>query len=284
MQYKNKGEILIPFYNFIEDDLYITTFGYTNFSHIDEPFKEYRIRHHHSVSFVVNGEGILYVGKKKYKVQKGDIFILPKNSKTKYYPVNQNNWEYFWFDFNGLKSEEYLNLIDMSKDKCVSKFGNLNDIIYQCESIISRKHKNANIGYYEVLSAFYNAVDLIVKNKNNSTLNTNLKESITNYIKLHYSRPSLTIDEICNIFNISHSYLCKIFKKYSNLTAKGTIIKIRLKEAEKLLLNTNLSIKQIAFSVGFYDDTYFMKTFKKEYHITPSEYRLNNIKNHTLTI
>ena len=46
-------------------------------------------------------------------------------------------------------------------------------------------------------------------------------------------------------------------------TKRGNIIKVRLEEAKKLLLNTNLSINQIAYSVGFTDDTYFMKMFKK---------------------
>ena len=73
-------------------------------------------------------------------------------------------------------------------------------------------------------------------------------------------------------------YLCflrdgKLFKNKSELTAKGNIIKVRLEEAQKLLLNTNLSIKQIAYSVGFADETYFMKMFKKSIGITPSSYR-----------
>ena len=93
------------------------------------------------------------------------------------------------------------------------------------------------------------------------------------YIKLHYSNQSLTIDEICSDFNISHSYLCKLFKNKSELTAKGNLIKVRLEEAQKLLSNTNLSIKQIAYSVGFSDETYFMKMFKKSIGITPSSYR-----------
>jgi len=273
MQYKDMDEILIPFYNFIENDLYITTVGYTNFSHIAEPFKDYRVRYHYSISFVINGTGTLYVGKKKYKIKKGDIFMLPKETKAKYYPEKKSPWEYFWFNFDGNKSEKYLNLIGFEKDNYVIQVSDFSDIIYQCENLIKKRFKDDNVSYYEVLSVFYNIIDSFIKKQNNSLSNNNIVESIIKYIKLHYSRPSLTIEEICKNFNISHSYLCKLFKNKSELTAKGNIIKVRLEEAQKLLLNTNLSIKQIAYSVGFADETYFMKMFKKSIGITPSSYR-----------
>lgn len=277
MKYKNTDEILMRFYSFIENDLYITTAGYTNFTHIKNPFKEFRMHKNFCLSIVINGEGILYVGKKKYTIKRGDIFFVPKEVKIKYYPKKKSDWEYFWFDFNGEKSEEYLNIIGFSNDNCVFEYNKINDIIYECEGLISKKFKGENVGYYEVLSAFYSIIDLIIKTKDSVT-NTNIVESIMKYIKLHYSKQSLTIDEICSDFNISHSYLCKLFKNQSNMTAKRTIIKIRLEEAQKLLLNTNLSVKQIAYSVGFSDDAYFMKTFKKEFNITPSEYRKSNLK------
>ena len=276
MQYGSTGEILAPCYNFTEDNLFITTAGYTNFSVLDGAFKEYRIHSYHSVNFVVNGEGVLYVANRKYKIEKGDFFLLPKNENIKYFPKDRD-WEYYWFDFDGNKSEEYIKLMGFSKDSLVLKGGNLNDIIYLCESVISKKFKNENLGYYEVLSVFFNILDLIVKNKSNTYSSFDLKESIVKYIKLHYSRHALSVEEICKDFNISHSYLCKLFRNHGDLTAKGTIIKIRLKEAQKLLLNPNFSIKQIAHSVGFSDDAYFMKLFKKEFKVTPSEYRKNNL-------
>ena len=264
MHYSQTSEILIPFYNFTEEDLFILTAGYTNFSHIAESFTEYRIHTFYSLSFVVNGEGNLYIGKKHYKIKKGDIFILPKGVKVKYYPKEPKSWEYFWFDFNGTKCEEYLKLMGFSKDKYVIQPGNINDIIYLCEPVISKKIKGENIGYYEVVAAFFNILDTIIKSKSDAYAPANLKDSVEKYIKLHYSRASLTIEELCRDFNISHSYLCKLFKNKDGLTAKGTITKIRLNEAKKLLLNPNFSIKQIAHSVGFSDDAYFMKIFKNK--------------------
>ena len=278
MKYKNTDEILMNFYNFIENDLYITTVGYTNFAHVKNPFKEFRTHKNFSLGAVVNGEGILYIGKNKYPIKKGDIFFIPNEVKIKYYPKNKSNWEYFWFDFNGEKSKEYLELLGFSEGNFTIECNNSGDIIYKFERLILRKFNGENVGYYEVLSAFYNIVALITKTKNNIASNVDIVESITKYIKVHYSKQSLTIDEICSDFNISHSYLCKLFKNQSTLTAKGTITKVRLDEAKKLLLDTDLSIKKIAYSVGFSDDAYFMKTFKKEVSMTPSEYRIRNLR------
>lgn len=272
MKYKNTNEILIPFYNFIEKDIYITIAGYTNFSYIDNPFKEYRMRNNYSISFVSDGEGVLYIDKKKYIIKKGDIFLLPKNTKIKYYPLKKN-WEYFWFDFNGEKSDLYCELLGFSADKYLINCDDISDIIYQCEMLTMKKSKDETVGYYEVLSAFYSIIDLLIKKITHSTEKISLEESIKNYIKLHYFRSSLTIKEICDNFNISHSYLCKLFKKSNDVSAKGYIIKLRLEKAKKLLLTTNLSVKQISWSVGFSDDAYFMRIFKNHLNITPTEYR-----------
>jgi len=128
MKYKNTNEILIPYCNFIEKDIYITTAGYTNFSYIDNPFKEYRMRNNYSISFVADGEGVLYIEKKKYIIKKGDIFLLPKNTKIKYYP-SKKSWEYYWFDFNGEKSDLYCALLGFSTDKYLINCDDLSDII-----------------------------------------------------------------------------------------------------------------------------------------------------------
>ena len=163
MKYKNTDQILMRFYNFIENDIYITAAGYTNFTHITNPFKNFRIHKNFSLGIVVNGEGILYIGKNKYTIKHGDVFLIPNEIKIKYYPKNKSKWEYFWFDFNGEKSLKYLELLGFSKNIFVIEHNKISDIIYECDNLISKKFKGENVGYYEVLSGFYKIIDLIIK-------------------------------------------------------------------------------------------------------------------------
>lgn len=273
--FNNVSEIIIAFSDFIEDDTIITTVGYHDFK-LRNSTKTKFVFNWSPLHFIISGKGYITINDKTYEAKKGDIFIIPKDTEVIYYPNPEEPWSYFWISNKGKKSSKYIEMIGLSIDKPVIKSDNSDNILNLLSQIISNHQHGISVGYYEVLSAFYKIIDYLTCEKIIQT--HDLTKSILKYINYHFSRDSLTVEELCKYFNISHSYLCKLFKKHGELSAKGTIIKIRLDEAKKLLSDTNLSVKQIAYSVGFTDDTYFMKTFKKTFGITPTEYR-NKILN-----
>lgn len=73
--------------------------------------------------------------------------------------------------------------------------------------------------------------------------------------------------------NISVSYLTKICKKHLNYSPTELIMQRTILEAKRLLKSTNLSIKEIAYELGFVDSPYFSNFFKKHTGITPSQFR-----------
>lgn len=75
-------------------------------------------------------------------------------------------------------------------------------------------------------------------------------------------------------------YLTRIFKKHTGKTTLEYINGVRLQKAKSLLLNTDLSVSQIAYSVGFADEKYFMRLFKREESVTPTQYRMSHVKRH----
>ena len=78
--------------------------------------------------------------------------------------------------------------------------------------------------------------------------------------------------KIAEYFHISQSYLCKLF--HENGTTVTTVIQeIRLQQTRSLLEQSDLSIQNIAELVGYHDLTYFIKLFKRNFSITPYQYR-----------
>ena len=73
--------------------------------------------------------------------------------------------------------------------------------------------------------------------------------------------------------NVSGTYLSKLFKEEMGTGFTEYVTKVRLEEAEKLLADTVLSIMEIAAAVGYPDEKYFSRLFKKSTGIKPSEYR-----------
>lgn len=88
------------------------------------------------------------------------------------------------------------------------------------------------------------------------------------------SDANLSVERICAIMCISKT---KLFTKLKNLTGLSIthfMRKIRLNNAKKLLSQTNMTISEIAYSVGFNDPKYFTRVFGEEFGMSPKEVRL----------
>jgi|WetSurMetagenome_2_1015567.scaffolds.fasta_scaffold227966_2 AraC-like DNA-binding protein len=84
---------------------------------------------------------------------------------------------------------------------------------------------------------------------------------------------NFTVAEIADKFNFNKDYLCRIFKRHTGMPIIKYINGIKIAKAKELLCCSELSIKEIAYKMGFSDAKYFMKLFKTYENLTPSEYR-----------
>ena len=99
-------------------------------------------------------------------------------------------------------------------------------------------------------------------------------EKAKNYISTSYSYP-ITVEDVAAYAGISRSHLYRSFQAYEQQSPKEYLSNFRIKQACRLLKETSLSIASIAYSVGFENNLYFSKAFKKVMHVSPSEYRQN---------
>ena len=82
-----------------------------------------------------------------------------------------------------------------------------------------------------------------------------------------------SVSEICQLVNVSRSYLQRMYKKYFGRSIFEELIHARLNEAKKLLTETNTSITKIAELCGYASYSHFANQFKAEENMTPSQYR-----------
>ena len=85
-----------------------------------------------------------------------------------------------------------------------------------------------------------------------------------------------TLDDMAESFSASKFYLCHLFKEKTGTSLYRYRQELRLSKAKKLLLETELSLGDIAEQSGFCDQSYFTKLFKLLESITPAEYRKLN--------
>lgn len=92
------------------------------------------------------------------------------------------------------------------------------------------------------------------------------------YIEEHYM-DKIEVTSLCKISNFSYYYFSHLFKEVTGKTVSDYILSLRLRKAEQLLLETNDTISDIALEAGFYDISYFSRTFHKYYNMSPSSFR-----------
>lgn len=102
---------------------------------------------------------------------------------------------------------------------------------------------------------------------------------VLDYIHENY-KEDLNAKSLSEILFLSPSYLSHEFKKTTGQSIGKYLEEVRLNQAERLLVKTDLKIAEIGWMVGYEDQNYFTKVFRKKYEKTPSEYRkgVHNIR------
>lgn len=95
---------------------------------------------------------------------------------------------------------------------------------------------------------------------------------VVDYIRLHVSQ-SISLETLAATAGISANYLSHIFKKETGVSVSQYIARTRCEKAAELLVRTDLPVQEISRYVGYLDNNYFVKVFRKQYLMTPTEYR-----------
>lgn len=98
-------------------------------------------------------------------------------------------------------------------------------------------------------------------------------------IENQYSNPNLCREYIANHFRMSAKYANHIFAQYTMKSIPQFILEYRLQKGAELLENTDLQINQITEKIGFVNTGHFIQKFKKQYGLTPLEYKKRHIAN-----
>lgn len=111
----------------------------------------------------------------------------------------------------------------------------------------------------------------------NAEENTNHPDELVLQLQLwiqnNLSKPQISIAKLAETFGMSLRNLNRRFRAATNLTPVRYLQQQRFLTAKELLQSSNLSIKEIAYRVGYLDVSYFTKLFKQAASITPKEYR-----------
>ena len=132
------------------------------------------------------------------------------------------------------------------------------------------------ISQEELEQHLFHALQVMFSPESNTQATTDqysleVEQSIA-YIKENYMR-KISLASVAEHVGLSSGYLCRIFKDETGGSINTYINNLRMNKAGELLSDKNSYIKEVAVAVGFEDQLYFSRLFKRYSGLTPSEYR-----------
>lgn len=268
------------FTEFYGNDLAIMSFGHQDFATV-QAYKLWRQGEEVSLHLVLKGKGTLTLGGNKYRISEKQVFCIPKNTPCKYYPDENDPWEYIWFTFKGPTDEILTKRAGFSFDEPVKTFDNFYAVKNETKTQIASLN-NGYAGYLSVLGLLYRIIDLLSETPSglysDKTPNRLVFEMKRN-IETCYVDAGFNVSLLCKMLYVSDAYASRLFKKTVGVTLKNYLTETRLKAAKKLLETTDSTVKEIARRVGYNDYTHFVKEFKRLTGINATEYRNTEYRN-----
>lgn len=233
------------------------------------------IRPHYLLHYILNGKGKYYVNNNCYELKQGEGFLICPGESTLYKADKEDPWEYCWISFDGYDSGTVLKKCGLTKENLVFK-DNSNGIFKENLLSLIHNYNSYNSNEFALLGQLYLCFSNIYEQ-------VNLKEKIScetyldkalDYIFNNFSY-DIKIVDIAKHVGIDRTYLYKLFIEEYKLSPQQYLISFRLNAAIKMLETTQLNITEISYSCGFRDTPAFYKHFKKQFSITPVQYRKN---------
>ncbi|MGN0405230.1 MAG: AraC family transcriptional regulator [Bariatricus sp.] len=248
-----------------------------------EPLHSYgpASRPNYIIHYIMDGKGIYQVGEKKYKLSKGQGFLIEPEELSFYQADQEEPWSYLWVGVGGTAAKNFIQDLGLNSQQRIFQCDDgqkLNEIVLDM-----MKHTKSTVSdlyylqgklyeFFSVLAADVVIAEFIEDNKENRYI----QEAVT-YIRNHYAT-GLTVEELAGYLGVNRSYLYTIFKNKLQLSPKEFLTKFRISRAREQLILTEESVENIAASCGYRSTLVFTKNFKQETGMTPTKFRKTNRK------
>ena len=244
--------------------------------------------HYHNnfeIIFVTKGTSTFLIENKKIKAKKNSLVLL-SNLENHSMTIDETPYERYvvsvdnLLKINLLPSEIYIKILqNRPKDfPYIFEFNNEDaDVIVNILKLLLKEESSKN--YSEHLSNLLINQLLIMVFRSNPDFFKNTKTefektiyNIQDYINENYME-DINLDSIENKFYINKYEVSRNFKKITGYNFKTYLILVRLSKAKDLLVNSNLTIAEIADRIGYGSESLFVRMFKKYENTTPTKYR-----------
>lgn len=213
---------------------------------------------------------------KKYVATKGNVYLLS------------------YFDFHSFRAIEDTKIISIKFDtsvlndeliKHISGGAHIFNCIYDCDELSSVLRKTEKMesemrqarlfGKQMVENILSELIIGLIRRSNDEKEKPtpHIIQKAVLFIIMNFRDDNISLHYLAEKMNVSVNYLGFLFQNTMGISFRGYLNMLRIKYACRLLLSSEMSTKEVAYSSGYKTNEHFLRCFKRETGMTPSEYK-----------
>lgn len=233
-----------------------------------------------SLLIITVGEADIIIGEQPYHVQRFSIFHIGKSQTL--HIKSQNPINYFLIHYKGdvIYTDAFMRHLHMQYQPFQTQFSCIpanpiaihkliQDMFYKWQSGSSHEHLFVKATFYELI---YRVFQELAEGQGKPH-EMDKVELARCYLEEHVHEP-LSIQTLADYLQISTRHLLRIFKARYGIGPQIYLQQLKMERAKQYLIANQFDIKEIAISLGYDDEYYFSRAFKKETNLAPSIFRL----------
>ncbi|MDR3598892.1 MAG: AraC family transcriptional regulator [Desulfosporosinus sp.] len=245
-----------------------------------------RTLQHHEMIFVCEGNGHIVIGENRYSIKKGMLFYIPSGVQQTIEPRAQNPEHYMTVHFSGSrmvldpdgkwKCGENIQTLHQPSAQKITDYTSLEELFEKLLDTWNDKGPS-----YEFIAGTLLRQLLIWVTQNNIKQSRNHAISLKIDQIIEYMRRNInskvTLEELSGIAGLSKFYLSRAFKEATGYPIITYFNKMKIDKAKELLVEGNKKVKEVSFELGYTNEFYFSRIFKRIEGLSPSEFYSKNV-------
>ena len=227
-----------------------------------------------------------------YELVPGQVLLLLPGRQHRGFQPSQRGASYYWCHFYIDKNSKWLDLADLFAVLHRYRSDRHNSSIYlpvffslsapERIAIIFRQLIHAhmhnqhtpfqcNLCLASIGAEITEQVFLHFSQTEDDPLSNKFNEALE-WIRINYNKQIL-VNDIAWRFNYNANYFSRLFKSKMGISLIRYVNQLKIERSRYLLVNSDLSVKEISYQIGISDEKYFMKLFRSSESLTPTQYR-----------
>lgn len=235
--------------------------------------------HDYDIFYVVSGKGTMTLGSERFDLQRKSCLIMRPGDLPKAVQDPNDRLTVLYLHFHVIGEDGLIPLFPFPRFTATGGAFQAENILYQIMELLDFPTPLQELEFDCLMKQFFiHLLRLHMAPQDYGAGSVKQMQRIRQIMA--YIREArgigVNVEELADAVSMSPSYMSRLFKACTGITLKEFMAKTKVESARDLLLETRMSISQVAERMGYSDVYAFSKSFKRVYKVSPSQYLAND--------